>query len=389
MGGGGDGADHGTRVFVRRWRPDIPEDVGPIDWRETLFLNVIGHTSFLLTIAVCSRRDLIDTDGGGDGSRGQSPRPISRIVKEVYATPSRSAVSFSSEYSGGAGGSGAGAGKAASHDPTYPNLYFSVDDFADAFEDTVISDPDHCLCVHLSATDSVAFQESMGWGGGQGGGGRAGDGSSTDPTAAEGDEKRRVGTQNRRWGREGKPQQLRRVTLFAGFVSYEQLRGALSSVQRGGGALSALSSRLGRTGGAGSRGGGGGRPPERIVMAGPGGRGQAEVAVFETLNAPDPISTYGSSGSTERGRGVQPSSRGVRGGGGLLMPLATSMGRALLSAGSAALRGMGGGSGAERPGGGGVEIAPKLQCCIMSVCMRWDLIAHDILFKPPSLLDVK
>ena len=40
-----------------------PLDLGDVDWRETLFLNIIAHTSFSLTVAVCSRRVLYTAVG--------------------------------------------------------------------------------------------------------------------------------------------------------------------------------------------------------------------------------------------------------------------------------------------------------------------------------------
>jgi len=188
-------------------------------------------------------------------------------------------------------------------------------------------------------------------------------------------------------GREG-----RRVTLFSGFVSYEQLRGAFLERGGGGGGMYGGVMRMG-----GLRRG---RTLERIVMAGPGGRGAAEVAVFEpgTPGADTPA-------------GDGPASRGrVRGSIGRMGSSVIGGMGAALSAGSGALRGMvgrGGSGGGGSDGGGGSSgggggggrggslvstgagtdsdaAAMKLQCCLMSVCLPWDQLAHDILFKPPS-----
>ena len=141
-----------------------------------------------------------------------------------------------------------------------------VYDYVDAFEGAVISEADHCLVVELRA-----------WGGLAIAGGEA-------ATGALG---------------EGAPQ----VSLFSGLVGSDPMQAAFRRVSRFGG---------GRA--------------ERVVMAGPGGRGRVEVAVTEPAE--------------ERG-----------------------LVRRVMERGGA-------------PG--------ALQCCVMSVCMPWDLLARDVLFKPPQ-----
>lgn len=365
------------RVFVRRWTPDVLTDVGPVNWRETLFLNVIAHTSFLLTIAVCTRQ-MLTAAASGKGGDDAPLRPISRIVKPVYATPSHATVSASSLDAIGRGGKGGRAkeDKAISHDPTYPMLYFTVDDYAEAFEDTVISDPDHCLCVNLSATDSVVFHVD-----GVGGEGRGG--VATEDAVPVEDE--RVGTlihsgehsvtgapEEERGGEVTAPQRKRRrVTLFSGFVQYDQLRDAFADARRGSrGALERLSGALRGISQEGSpirR-----RHVERIIMAGPGGLGRAEVAAFEPLDT-----TASSSGD-----GCASTDAPQRGSGGGWI----AAGKSVVTSSATALRGLVGGGGEKRTDGVDKETALRLQCCVMSVCMRWDQLAHDILFRPPLLL---
>jgi len=179
-----------------------------------------------------------------------------------------------------------------------------VYDFQGAFQGAVISDPDHCLVVELRAwgcapplprparlahalcRSGLAIAEGL-----PGTGGR--------PPLGE-----------------GRPQ----VSLFSGLVGSDAMQAAYSRLT----AQQAPSPLL-RFGGEDR----GARQSERIVMAGPGGRGRVEVAVSEP-----------------------PGSSVVEG--------AAVGGRRVTGA------------------------APALQCCVMSVCLPWDALARDILFKSPA-----
>lgn len=142
-----------------------------------------------------------------------------------------------------------------------------VYDYADAFEGAVISDADHCMVVELRAWGGLAIA---------GGAGAS--------AASLGD---------------ACPQ----VSLFSGLVGSDAMQAAYARL------AAPAASR-------------GAAAAERIVMAGPGGRGRVEVAV------------------------------------------------------------------SEPPGGAGGAVprasAPALQCCVMSVCLPWETLARDVLFKPPS-----
>ena len=146
-----------------------------------------------------------------------------------------------------------------------------VYDYADAFEGAVISDADHCMVVELRAWGGLAI---------------SGDGAAAASPASLG---------------ESFPQ----VSLFSGLVGSDAMQAAYARLALPGRASSAAAA-------------------ERIVMAGPGGRGRVEVAVSEP-------------------------------------------------------------AGSARGGGMAARVsAPALQCCVMSVCLPWDALARDVLFKAPA-----
>jgi len=163
-----------------------------------------------------------------------------------------------------------------------------VYDYLDAFEGAVISDPDHCMVVELRAWGCVALlgvrvgaSHSAARRGLAIGAGEAAGGDSPG---------------------EGDPQ----VSLFSGLVGSDAMQAAYRRL------VAAAPQPLLRLGG-----GGGAAAAERIVMAGPGGRGRVEVAVSEPAAEP------------------------------------------------------------------GTPKGSRLQCCVMSVCLPWDALARDVLFKPP------
>mmetsp|Transcript_5486 Transcript_5486/g.20021 ORF Transcript_5486/g.20021 Transcript_5486/m.20021 type:complete len:178 (-) Transcript_5486:2069-2602(-) len=65
---------------------------------------------------------------------------IHRVKRVVYASPSFTTVNRRD--------------KDADTLISYPDISFAVDDFHEAFENTTISDPDHCFCVRLNSTNS-------------------------------------------------------------------------------------------------------------------------------------------------------------------------------------------------------------------------------------------
>ncbi|CAI8599354.1 unnamed protein product [Vicia faba] len=58
--------------FVRRWAPKlsslIDETSIDVDWRRSFYLNLIAHTSFSVTVAICSQQVLQNHQAGKDTS---------------------------------------------------------------------------------------------------------------------------------------------------------------------------------------------------------------------------------------------------------------------------------------------------------------------------------
>ena len=110
----------------RRTSPESfpPPNAPHINWRATVFLNIITQWSFELTVGVCrshieGRRDLV---------------ALKWVKRRVYAQPS-SPESLE---------------KAEMHRYTWPNVFFTVDDFAEAFGDIKMEEGQG-WCVELVA----------------------------------------------------------------------------------------------------------------------------------------------------------------------------------------------------------------------------------------------
>lgn len=210
--------------FVRRWAPKLEKILGGIpanvDWRRSFYLNLIAHTSFTVTVAICSIQALRRHQNGEDTSLS----PIYKVVKTVYASPSR--VNFQLDHK-----------KDAETLPAYPNICFAVDDFDDTFDAVVLSDTDHCFCVLLNTNGGAAFPEENI------------DVDSNSPRRIDGDSDR---------------SKISKLTLFSGFVSYPMVREAFDAGKSRFGSL--LSSHISSK-------------ADRLYMKGPGGRGEVEVAV--------------------------------------------------------------------------------------------------------------
>ncbi|GKV20037.1 hypothetical protein SLEP1_g30215 [Rubroshorea leprosula] len=219
--------------FVRRWAAQLDklmgESLAEVDWRRSFYLNMIAHTKYSVTVAICSHQDLKNHQAGQDTSLS----PIYKVVKTVYASPSR--VNFHLD-----------AEKEVETAPAYPDICFAVDDFDSTFDAVVLTDPDHCFCVLLNALDGPAFPRE-----------KVVDdcGSSNNPPSS-------VDTNS------GKTQNSK-ITIFSGFVSYQMVRDAYDGRSRIGSLLSLGNSP---------------HKTDRLFMKGPGGRGEVEVAVS---NVPD------------------------------------------------------------------------------------------------------
>ncbi|XP_021678784.2 uncharacterized protein LOC110663696 isoform X2 [Hevea brasiliensis] len=214
--------------FVRRWAAKLDNLVSEnseVDWRRSFYLNLIAHTSFTVTVAICSHHVLRNHQAGQDTPLS----PIYKVVKTVYASPSRVDFHLDSK-------------KEVETTPAYPDICFAVDDFDSTFDAVVLTETDHCYCVLLNAHDGAAFPSEN----------ESPDNTSSTNSPLE------VDTNS------GKMKNSK-LTLFSGFVSYQMVREAYDAGKSQFGSLLSLGHSPGKT--------------DKLYMKGPGGRGEVEVAV--------------------------------------------------------------------------------------------------------------
>ncbi|XP_014498441.1 uncharacterized protein KIAA0930 homolog isoform X5 [Vigna radiata var. radiata] len=231
LGSHGSGSNNKTEIvepyFVRRWAPKLQDLVDEtsidVDWRRSFYLNLIAHTSFSVTVAICSHQDLLNHRTGEDTPLS----PIYKIVKTVYASPSR--VNFQLDSK-----------KEVETTPAYPDICFAIDDFDSTFDAVVLTEKDHCYCVVLNAHDGAAFPSEK---------------VSNDCSNSSNLEVHTRSTKKKDT----------KLTLFSGFVSYQMVRDAYDGGRSRFGSLLSVGHSSGKT--------------DRIYMKGPGGRGEVEVAV--------------------------------------------------------------------------------------------------------------
>ncbi|KAK8625918.1 hypothetical protein V6N13_057073 [Hibiscus sabdariffa] len=177
--------------FVRRWAPELDRLVGDslsvVDWRRSFYLNMIAHTSYSVTVAICSH-DVLKNHQVGQGTPLSA---IYKVVKTVYASPSR--VNFHLDSK-----------KEVETTPAYPDICFAIDDFDSTFDAVVLTDTDHCYCVLLNALDGAAFPS------------------------------------------EEESSLLKELTLFSGFVSYQMVRDAYDAGSSGFGSLLSIGHSSGK-----------------------------------------------------------------------------------------------------------------------------------------------
>ncbi|XP_010999903.1 PREDICTED: uncharacterized protein KIAA0930 homolog isoform X1 [Populus euphratica] len=222
-----DSVESAAPYFVRRWAPKmdnlVSESSAEVDWRRSFYLNLIAHTSYTVTVAICSQQVLRNHQAGQDTQLS----PIYKVVKTVYASPSRVYFHLDSK-------------KEVETTPAYPDICFAVDDFDSTFDAVVLTERDHCYCVLLNAHDGAAFPSDK----------ELHDGSSSSNFSQKNDTS------------SGKEKNSK-LTLFSGFVSYQMVREAYDAGKSRFGSL--LGQSPGKT--------------DRLYMKGPGGRGEVEVAV--------------------------------------------------------------------------------------------------------------
>ncbi|KAJ9674173.1 hypothetical protein PVL29_023617 [Vitis rotundifolia] len=215
--------------FVRRWAPKldklVSENSAEVDWRRSFYLNLIAHTSFTVTVAICSHQVLRNHQTGHDSPLS----PIYKVVKTVYASPSRVEFHLDSK-------------KEVETIPAYPDICFAVDDFDSTFDAVVLTETDHCYCVLLNAHDGAAFPSEK-----------------TSPDCSSSN------TSSLRIDTDSEKSKNTKLTLFSGFVSYQMVREAYDAGKSRFGSLLLLGQSAGKT--------------DRLYMKGPGGRGEVEVAV--------------------------------------------------------------------------------------------------------------
>ncbi|KAL1310382.1 hypothetical protein HN51_053016 [Arachis hypogaea] len=225
--GSNNNADNLDPYFVRRWAPELKNLVDEtslnVDWRRSFYLNLIAHTSFSVTVAICSYQVLQNHQSGQDTPLS----PVYKVVKTVYASPSR--VNFQLDSK-----------KEVETTPAYPDICFAIDDFDSTFDTVVLTEKDHCYCVVLNAHDGAAFPSEKG----------SNDCSTSDNSSPNSSSAKKKDT---------------KLTLFSGFVSYQMVRDAYDAGKSRFGSLLSVGHYTGKT--------------DRIYMKGPGGRGEVEVAV--------------------------------------------------------------------------------------------------------------
>ncbi|XP_071925104.1 uncharacterized protein [Coffea arabica] len=242
--------------------------------------------------------------------QGRPLAPIYKVVKTVYASPSRINFHLDSR-------------KAVETTAAYPDICFAVDDFDSTFDAVVLTDVDHCYCVILNANDGAAFPyENL-----------RQDNSSRDNFSLKS-------------GTTAVKTKSSKTTLFSGFVSYQMVRDAYDAGRTGFGSLLSLAHSPGKA--------------DRLYMKGPGGRGEVEVAV---------------SGVVDQGKEEwdHHSSKGL------------SIGKIVRRAASVASVAAKHAYAAASSTRSSYEEMLPLRCCLMSISLPWEHIAHDLLFKgsPP------
>ncbi|KAH9756281.1 CW7 [Citrus sinensis] len=204
-----------TSYFVRRWAPKLDDLLGKnlseVHWRRSFYLNMIAHTAFSVTVAICSHQELRNHQAGTD-------TPLSPIYKEVETKPA------------------------------YPDICFAVDDFDSTFDAVVLSDTDHCYCVILNAHGGAAFPSEK----------EANNSSSSNSSPMKTDMD------------SGKTRNAK-LTLFSGFVSYQMVREAYDAGKSRFGSLLSLSHSLGKTDRLYMKGPGG-RGEVEVAVSGVAGR---------------------------------------------------------------------------------------------------------------------
>ena len=338
-GGKGDASgDKDLDVTVRRFGTGIPSDLDlpGIRWMESVYLNILLHTTYTCTVAICSKSALERHKSGA----ADPALPVSKMSRQVFASHTHISINLTQTKC------------SLSPELAYPQVYFSIDDFEDAFEDLIVEDEDHCLCVLLYARDGPTFK----WKGSAAMRNKDGDGPGRAAQAGKAESKA---------GRSNNLGQNTKVSLFSGYVPYSHLWKAVRRQARG----NNVGNFLGFSNGNQVSN----EQPEKLVMRGPGGKGHAEVAVTllnrkTTVHAdPPPVVApdQAQDGASESGS----SKRGLKG-------LFSAMQTNIASNNRPMVLGRGGGNKNNKPK---LRTTQHIRCCLMNVSLPWQSLCHDIL----------
>ncbi|XP_041365331.1 uncharacterized protein KIAA0930 homolog [Gigantopelta aegis] len=112
-------------VYRRDSKKLPPLEDASIDWEETVYLNIILHQFiYTVTCAVCSR------------TGEKELQILKKFSQRVYPSPSKRCMD----------------GKGSGEVITYPNIFFAVDNFEEAFQDIIVRDSES-IAVELTAAD--------------------------------------------------------------------------------------------------------------------------------------------------------------------------------------------------------------------------------------------
>ncbi|TVU49439.1 hypothetical protein EJB05_00752, partial [Eragrostis curvula] len=299
--------------FVRRWAPVLDKVISSntveVDWERSFYLNLIAHTSYTVTVAICGMLVLMSSFDSIDELRNRAEKskrvsPIYKVAKTVYASPSR--VNFHLDRR-----------KAVETVPAYPNICFSVDDFDDTFDAVIPNTAIVWFSTHMMGQH---FLKKV---------------SSPEST---------LSVANKDHLRYKAIFICTHRTLFSGYVSYQNVREAYDAGRSKFGGLLSLGHDHTK--------------PDRLYMRGPEGRGEVEVAV---------------SGIADQSHEKLKKDPGDS--------FRVLVHRAASAASKLAKHAYESASANKRTDD---ELVP-LKCCLMSVSLPWDYIAHDLLHKDPLL----
>ncbi|GJP41777.1 hypothetical protein CLOM_g1425 [Closterium sp. NIES-68] len=241
--GRGDGMEAMERhrpYFARRRQSSLGAILGnsgeSIDWRRSFYLNLICHTDYSVTVAVCSRKALENQKRSG-----RAVPPIMKVTRRAYASPSRALIDTGLTLPPSTTSQDAEVTEA------YPNICFAIDSSDHAFESVVLKSSDHCFCVLLNAHRGAAFPAQ----------------DTVEKTLADG--QRRVlhrGTSSEARVLGEASGDGPKITLFSGFVSYPMVKTSFQGLFSMWGAASPSPLK-----------------PAGLVLRGPGGKGAANLAV--------------------------------------------------------------------------------------------------------------